>query len=745
VSPRSSRLTDSAQAKKVSLSQSSHTATCFSFHIHFHIHQRQYTPPFPSPLCFFQPMMREQPDVTHTESVGRRRSPTGRGRPSTLPTCIPHPRVGGRCCALMCTIRTSQIISLSSSNSGQVVASSRGKIQNRSTHLLQVVVVVRLGPNPLSSTPYMWICLQKNKKTTQVPDRRSVSSPPSRPSTSMGFYYGPSEQDLQAAEDFLEHQRDEWERRRFDWSAELEDPDWRVRVDALVELSQLEPEDIETHADAILSCLNDSNANVRVRACETLRSLDLNPEIFMRYVCDVVAKIGDLDDAVDEIAEKTLEELEPEMIAEHVQSVLHVLSPIDDLGAIDDPATRLAALLVLRKLEPTMLAQHADAVVARLDDPDREVREKAFGTLSYLELEALAQHAHALIARLDHPDQNVRHGALWTLKRLEPATLAQYADPVAARLEDSDANVRHVAVQLLMTLDSATLLQHADAVAERLNDPSPDVRHVAVQLLMKLDSATLSQHADAVAERLNDLSPHMRLVALDALGKLEPAALARFADAVHALLEDVENFDIRDAAVVTLGKLERAVLSQYAGAVSARLEDSEEAVRLSAVLTLGKLDPVTLVQHAPAVLSRWLEDTTRVRNAARATLHKLPRFVIHDLDLESGGDVRTRFVIHYLDSAKSGDVHTRLLGRLGWYRYRLRWRVQRLALYWYALPYRPNGPGHARDVEAWGRMVGNQGQGRAATSAKRHKAERDTAREATDENRRQTRHTKRKK
>ena len=711
MSPRSSRLTDSAQAKKVSLSQSSHTATCFSFHIHFHIHQRQYTPPFPSPLCFFQPMMREQPDVTHTESVGRRRSPTGRGRPSTLPTCIPHPRVGGRCCALMCTIRTSQIISLSSSNSGQVVASSRGKIQNRSTHLLQVVVVVRLGPNPLSSTPYMWICLQKNKKTTQVPDRRSVSSPPSRPSTSMGFYYGPSEQDLQAAEDFLEHQRDEWERRRFDWSAELEDPDWRVRVDALVELSQLEPEDIETHADAILSCLNDSNANVRVRACETLRSLDLNPEIFMRYVCDVVAKIGDLDDAVDEIAEKTLEELEPEMIAEHVQSVLHVLSPIDDLGAIDDPATRLAALLVLRKLEPTMLAQHADAVVARLDDPDREVREKAFGTLSYLELEALAQHAHALIARLDHPDQNVRHGALWTLKRLEPATLAQYADPVAARLEDSDANVRHVAVQLLMTLDSATLLQHADAVAERLND----------------------------------LSPHMRLVALDALGKLEPAALARFADAVHALLEDVENFDIRDAAVVTLGKLERAVLSQYAGAVSARLEDSEEAVRLSAVLTLGKLDPVTLVQHAPAVLSRWLEDTTRVRNAARATLHKLPRFVIHDLDLESGGDVRTRFVIHYLDSAKSGDVHTRLLGRLGWYRYRLRWRVQRLALYWYALPYRPNGPGHARDVEAWGRMVGNQGQGRAATSAKRHKAERDTAREATDENRRQTRHTKRKK
>ena len=704
-SPRSSRLTDCAQAKKASLSQLSHTATCFSFHIHFHIHQRQYTPP--SPLFFFQPMMREQLDVTHTESVGRRRSPTGRGRPSTLPTCIPHPRVGGRCCALMCTIRTSQIISLSSSTSGQVVASSRGKIQNRSTHLLQVVVVVRLGP---MYSVHMWICLQKNKKTTQVPDRRSVSSPPSRPSTSMGFYYRPSVQDIQAVEDFMEYQQDEWGRRRFDWSAQLEDPDWRMRVDALVELGHLAPEDIETHADAILSCLNDSNAKVRLRACETLRNLDLNPEIFMRYVCDVVAKIVDLDDAVDEIAEKTLEELEPEMIAEHVHSVLHVLSPIDDPGAIDDPATRLAALMVLRKLEPTMLAQHADAVVARLDDRDEGVREEAFRTLRHLEPEALAQHAHAVLAKLDDPDQCVRHGALLTLNGLEPATLAQYAYPVVARLEDSIHCLRYEAGDLLMKLDSATLSQHADAVAERLNDPSPDVR----------------------------------IVALDILGKLEPAALARFADAVHALLEDVEDFGIRNAAVVTLGKLERAVLSQYAGAVSARLEDSDGAVRLSAVLTLGKLDPVTLVQHAPAVISRWLEDTTRVRDAARATLHKLPRFVIHDLDLESGGDVRTRFVIHYLDS-ESGDVHTRLLGRLGWYRYRLRWRVQRLALYWYALPYRPNGPGHARDVEAWGRMVGNQGQGTAATSAKRHKAERDTAREPTDQNRRQTRHTKRKK
>ena len=50
-------------------------------------------------------------------------------------------------------------------------------------------------------------------------------------------------------------------------------------------------------------------------------------------------------------------------------------------------------------------------------------------------------------------------------------------------------------------------------------------------------------------------------------------------------------------------------------------------------------------------------------------------------------------------------IRSRLRGRLGWYRYRLRMRVRRLALYWYALPYRPGGPGHARDVDAWRQLT----------------------------------------
>ena len=74
-----------------------------------------------------------------------------------------------------------------------------------------------------------------------------------------------------------------------------------------------------------------------------------------------------------------------------------------------------------------------------------------------------------------------------------------------------------------------------------------------------------------------------------------------------------------------------------------------------------------------------------VRDEAWKTLLALPLLVTRDIDFKS-------------------HIRGRLLGRIAWYRCRLRLRVRRIALYWYALPYRPSGPGHARDMEAWGRM-----------------------------------------
>ena len=58
-----------------------------------------------------------------------------------------------------------------------------------------------------------------------------------------------------------------------------------------------------------------------------------------------------------------------------------------------------------------------------------------------------------------------------------------------------------------------------------------------------------------------------------------------------------------------------------------------------------------------------------------------------------------------LTYGQADELRSRLLGRVAWYRCRIRLRVRSLSLYWYALTYSPSGPGHARDVEAWNHMI----------------------------------------
>ena len=115
---------------------------------------------------------------------------------------------------------------------------------------------------------------------------------------------------------------------------------------------------------------------------------------------------------------------------------------------------------------------------------------------------------------------------------------------------------------------------------------------------------------------------------------------------------------VRGAALETLGRLDPATLALHADAVVAVLEDEVRVVREAALKTLGKLRLATLAPHFNAVVAMRCDTHADVREKAR-----------------------------------------RLSGRLRWYRCRLRLLcVEPLALYWYALPYRPSGPGHARDV-----------------------------------------------
>ena len=78
------------------------------------------------------------------------------------------------------------------------------------------------------------------------------------------------------------------------------------------------------------------------------------------------------------------------------------------------------------------------------------------------------------------------------------------------------------------------------------------------------------------------------------------------------------------------------------------------------------------------------------------------------LALETLGKLALRTLAPHFNAivAMRGEIHhnvrdkaRQLRLRLRWYRFRLRVLcVVSLVWYWYALPYRPNGPGHARDV-----------------------------------------------
>ena len=141
-------------------------------------------------------------------------------------------------------------------------------------------------------------------------------------------------------------------------------------------------------------------------------------------------------------------------------------------------------------------------------------------------------------------------------------------------------------------------------------------------------------------------------------------------------------------ALDTLCKLEPAMLAQHADVVISRLEDPEDYVRQGALDTLCKLpEPATFRYQVYAVFARlnvlWFVHP-RVKVPLR---YMLPYFVTRGVDFDNTTNLRSR-----------------LLGRLVWYRFQLRRRVRCLALYWYALQYRPSGPGHARDVEKWEQM-----------------------------------------
>ena len=86
-----------------------------------------------------------------------------------------------------------------------------------------------------------------------------------------------------------------------------------------------------------------------------------------------------------------------------------------------------------------------------------EVRREALETLGQLEPATLGQHADAVVARLEESDKDVRQAALMMLGNLEPTTLAQHSDAVVAMLYDSGLEATTVGLRTYPKLGQKTL------------------------------------------------------------------------------------------------------------------------------------------------------------------------------------------------------------------------------------------------------------------------------------------------
>ena len=269
------------------------------------------------------------------------------------------------------------------------------------------------------------------------------------------------------------------------------------------------------------------------------------------------------------------------------------------------------------------------------------------------------------------------------LSRLGPAARAQHAHAVAARLDGSHEPVRS---KCLLGPFAQYYRRSEQSAQQKL---TPTIRPFALEASRRgrCDGRATGRAQCINLEDLENSDRRARQGALKTLGKLEPATLAQHAGVEALRLED-SDCPVRKTAVETRGNLEPATLALHAGVEALRLEDSNEDVRKTALQMLGKLAPATLARHADSVIATFEDSYRCVRREAR-----------------------------------------RLSGRLRWYRCRLRLLcVERLALYWYALPYRPSGRGHARDVQEWDQMsLCDQDQSTPAEKRTRHAEDGDAA------------------
>ena len=232
-------------------------------------------------------------------------------------------------------------------------------------------------------------------------------------------------------------------------------------------------------------------------------------------------------------------------------------------------------------------------------------------------------------------------------------------------------------------------------------DVCPQIKQLLIALTLEVTTAAATAATEAVAAKL----PALLFAALDKRTDGVVGSVSSRLDAEAVRDRKVSDEKELGTFLDWLGLPVPTNLAQRTGA-SLVLLLRRPYLRMEALRILGKLEPAILAPHAIAVCEMFVASDWKVRVEAVRTLRALPHFITRgvnfDLQEARAGE---------MDGFNLGDLRRHVVGRLGWYKCRLRLRVRSLVFHWYALPYRPSGPGHAREVKAWDQMVGSMDGG----------------------------------
>jgi len=292
---------------------------------------------------------------------------------------------------------------------------------------------------------------------------------------------------------------------------------------------------------------------------------------------------------------------------------------------------RVAAVKGLKGFPLEEVLPHVDALVVRLSsDQEVRVRVAAADILGGLG-SSVAKHAEALAARLDDAQSQVRQAAVRALGRLGAG---QVAPRIARLLEDGDPDVRHEAIQTLATLgpeaagtSAASQLRHADDEVRTGAQRALLAMMAVGKMRNRLDSAGLAAAKELrshVQAALGDSDSAVRRAASEVLEQLdggEASAGSLVAECGAARLEDQDE-EVRLAAVRQLATL-GAGAAPHAAALANRLADSSAPVRRAAVEALAELGEVHAADAVPHVADLLQHPLQTVRRAAATVLGHL--------------------------------------------------------------------------------------------------------------------------